>query len=150
MARLRRDNLGFLLAKAMQRWNDMLRDGFIRAGYAQVRPSFGSVLVPLFEVDGLRLGELARRSRLTKQTMTTMVRAVEAAGLVKQRPDARDGRAVRVWLTGEARRFQPVAERVLEKIETAAASASAAADLQAVRRWLARFADQPWAMEDDP
>jgi DNA-binding MarR family transcriptional regulator len=75
--------------------------------------------------------------------MTTMVRAVEGAGLVKQRPDPEDGRAARVWLTGEARRFEPVAERVLEKIELAAARESTAADLQTVRQWLARFAEAP-------
>ena len=51
----------------------------------------------------MRIGELARRSRLSKQTMTTMVRAVEAAGLVKLRADSDDGRASRVWLTAEAR-----------------------------------------------
>ena len=33
------------------------------------------MLVPLFEEDGLRIGELAERSHLAKQTMTTMVRA---------------------------------------------------------------------------
>src|SRR5437763_4812970 len=107
-AELGRDNLGFLLAKGMQRWNDLLRDSFKREGFEHVRPSFGSVLIPLFEDDGLRLGELARLSRVTKQTMTTMVRAVEGAGLVKRRPDPEDGRAARVWLTGEARRFQPI------------------------------------------
>ena len=136
---LQRGNLGFLLAKAMQRWNEMLRDGFVREGFPQVRPSFGSVLVALFEEDGLRLGELARRSRLTKQTMTTMVRTTEAAGLVRQRSDSRDRRATRVWLTTEARRFQPAAERVLEEIEKIAARGEAGADLPAARRWLSAF-----------
>lgn len=140
---LRRDNLGFLLAKALQRWNDMLRDGFTREDFPQVRPSFGSVLIPLFEEDGMRIGELARRSRLSKQTMTTMVRAVEAAGLVKLRADSDDGRASRVWLTAEARRFQPTAERVLAKVEETAARSGTAADLKAVRRWLAALAQLP-------
>ena len=121
----------------------MLREGFEREGFPQVRPAFGSVLVPLFEEDGLRLGELAHRSRLTKQTMTTMVRAVEAVGLVLQRPDREDGRAIRVWLTAEARRFQPAAERVLEKIETTIAHGTIGADLPAARRWLTAFAEIP-------
>jgi DNA-binding MarR family transcriptional regulator len=123
----------------MQRWNEMLLDGFVREGFPQVRPSFGSVLVPLFERDGLRIGELARRSRLTKQTMTTMVRAVEAAGLVRQRSDKQDRRATRVWLTAEARRFQPAAERVLDEVEKIAARAKAGTDLPAARRWLSAF-----------
>jgi hypothetical protein len=42
-----------------------------------VRPSYGSILVPLFEEDALHMGELARRARLSKQTMTTMVRLLE-------------------------------------------------------------------------
>src|SRR5262245_1384584 len=140
---LRRDNLGFLLAKALQRWNDMLRDGFAREDFPQVRPSFGSVLIPLFEKDGMRIGELARRSRLSKQTLTTMVRAVEAAGLVELRADSDDGRASRVWLTSEARRFRPTAERVLAKIEKTAAASGTAADLDAVRQWLTTFAKMP-------
>jgi DNA-binding MarR family transcriptional regulator len=138
---LRRDNLGFLLAKAMQRWNEMLRDGFAQNGFPQVRPSFGSVMIPLFEEDGLRVGELARRSRLTKQTMTTMVRAVEAAGLVRQRSDKRDRRATRVWLTAEARRFQPAAERVLDEIERTATRGRRGIDLPAARRWLSAFSE---------
>jgi DNA-binding MarR family transcriptional regulator len=138
---LRRDNLGFLLAKAMQRWNEMLRDGFAQNGFPQVRPSFGSVMIPLFEEDGLRVGELARRSRLTKQTMTTMVRAVEAAGLVRQRSDKRDRRATRVWLTAEARRFQPAAERVLGEIEKTVTRGRRGIDLPAARRWLSAFSE---------
>ena len=55
-----RDDLGFLLAKATQRWNELLHESFRAAGWSEVRPSYGSLLVPLFEEDGLRMGELAR------------------------------------------------------------------------------------------
>ena len=61
--RLTRENLGFLLAKASQRWNDLLGHRFAAAGYPEVRPAYGSLLIPLFEEDGLRQGELARRAR---------------------------------------------------------------------------------------
>jgi DNA-binding MarR family transcriptional regulator len=63
------------------------------------------------------MGEIARRARLSKQTMTTMVRLCERDGLVERRPDPDDGRATRVHLTAKARRFQPVAERVLARLE---------------------------------
>ena len=108
-----RDDLGFLLAKAMQRWNELLRERFRAAGWSDVRPSYGSILVPLFEQDGLRMGELARRSRLSKQTMTTMVRLLERERLVRRERDPSDGRAYRVVLTAKARRFEPVAEQTL-------------------------------------
>ena len=112
-----RDDVGFLLAKASQRWNELLYDRFVAAGYADVRPSYGSVLVPLFEEDGLRMGELASRARLSKQTMTTMVRLLERDGLVDRRADPSDGRAALVFLTERARDFRPVAEAALVELD---------------------------------
>src|ERR687884_305355 len=88
-----RANAGFELAKASQRWNELLYQEFARRGFGEVRPSYGSVLLPLFEQDGLRMGQLAERSRLSKQTMTTLVRLLERAGLVVRERDESDGRA---------------------------------------------------------
>ena len=112
-----RANLGFLLAKASQRWNELLYAQFSERGFGEVRPAYGSILLPLFEEDGLRIGELGRRARLAKQTMTTMVRLLERDGLVVSRPDLEDARATRVYLTARARRFRPVAEEVLARLD---------------------------------
>jgi DNA-binding MarR family transcriptional regulator len=112
-----RDDLGFLLAKAAQRWNELLAERFAAAGYGEVSPSYGSALVPLFEEDGLRLGELARRARLSKQTMTELVRRLERDGLVERRPDPTDGRAAVVFLTPRSRGFEPVAAEVLAELD---------------------------------
>src|SRR3954469_20222363 len=110
-------NLGFLLAKASQRWNEELHRGFSAAGYAEVRPAYGSILLPLFEQDGLRMGELARRARLSKQTVTTLVRLMVREGLVTREQDAADGRAYVVLLTDRAKAFEQVAARVLTELE---------------------------------
>ena len=117
------DNLGFLLAKASQRWNELLYERFVERGFAEVRPAYGSILVPLFEEDGLRMGQLADRARLSKQTMTTMVRLLERAGLVVRERDPLDGRAFRIELTERAREFQPVAEQVLSELDELVAQA---------------------------
>jgi DNA-binding MarR family transcriptional regulator len=131
-----RDDLGFLLAKATQRWNDLLQERFRAAGWADVRPSYGSILVPLFEEDGLRIGELARRSRLSKQTMTTMVRLLERDGLVRRERDPHDGRAFRIVLTAKARRLEPVAERTLAELGALAHERLGERRLQAVKHGL--------------
>jgi DNA-binding MarR family transcriptional regulator len=112
-----RDDLGFLLAKAMQRWNELLYERFVAAGYSDVRPSYGSVLLPLYEEDGLRMGELARRARLSKQTMTDMIRRLERDGLVERRPDSSDARASLIFLTARGRRFKPIAARTLGELD---------------------------------
>lgn len=112
-----RDDLGFLLAKATQRWNELLADRFAAAGYGNVRPSYGSALLPLFEEDGLRMGELAERAHLSKQTMTEMVRRLERDGLVERRRDPDDGRASLIFLTARSRAFEPIVEQVLRDLD---------------------------------
>jgi DNA-binding MarR family transcriptional regulator len=114
--RLDTGNVGFLLAKASQRWNELLAAGFAEHGFPEVRPSYGSVLLPLFEKDGLRMGQIADRARLSKQTMTTMVRLCERDELVVRERDAEDERAFRIYLSDRAKAFRPVAEQVLREI----------------------------------
>jgi DNA-binding MarR family transcriptional regulator len=140
-ARATRENIGFLLAKASQRWNELLQEAFAREGFPEVRASYGSVLLPLFEEDGLRMGEVARRARLSKQTMTTLVRLAERDGLVERRQDERDRRATRVRLTDKGKRFKPVAERVLAELDELAAAALGERGLTASARALSRLAE---------
>jgi DNA-binding MarR family transcriptional regulator len=110
-------NLGFLLAKASQRWNERLARAFAERGHREVRPSYGSVLLPLWESDGLRIGQLAERARLSKQTLTTLVRLCERDGLVTTRRDPADGRATLVTLTESARDLGAVAAEVVAQLE---------------------------------
>ena len=138
---LSRDDLGFLLAKASQRWNELLADRFAAAGFPEVRPSYGSILVPLFEEDGLRLGEIARRARLSKQTMTTMVRLLERDGLVERRSDPQDGRATLVFLTAHAQAFQPVAKATLGELARRSRRLLGAVEADTLSEGLRRLAE---------
>jgi DNA-binding MarR family transcriptional regulator len=142
MSEITRDNLGWLLAKASQRWNERLEEGFRDAGYPEVRPSFGSVLVPLFEEDDLRMGELARRSGLSKQAMTTLVRSVEAASLVVRERDPADARAYRVSLSHRGLALRPVAERVLDDLAAWSRTRLTDSELTAVVSSLRKVVDQ--------
>lgn len=120
---LSRDDTGFLLAKASQRWNELLAERFAAAGFGDVRASYGSALIPLYEEDGLRMGEIARRARLSKQTMTELVRRLERDGLVERRPDPADARASLIFLTRRSRAFEPVAAETLGEMDGLARAA---------------------------
>ena len=133
---LTRDNLGFLLAKASQRWNELLYQHFCREGYAHVRPSYGSILIPLYEEDGLQMSELARRARISKQTMTTMIRLMEKGGLVRRRHDPEDRRAFLVYLTPAARRLEASAQHAVAQLERSALAAAPAATAPRIKSWL--------------
>src|SRR5919201_4115756 len=134
-----RDDLGFLLAKATQRWNELVQERFRAAGWGEVRPSYGSILIPLFEEDGLRIGELARRSLLSKQTMTTLVRRLERDGLVERRADPEDARAALIFLTPRARAFEPVAAEALAELDREVAALVAPRQRAALARALQRL-----------
>lgn len=54
-----------------------------------------------------------RRARLSKQSMTEMIRRLERDGLVERRPDPADGRASLIFLTARSRRFKPIAAATL-------------------------------------
>ena len=88
------------------------------------------------------MGELARRARLSKQTMTTMVRLLERDGLVRRERDPADGRAFRIVLTAEARKFEPVAEHALAELDALAleqlGERRLAAVKQSLKEWIER------------
>ena len=136
-----RANVGFLLAKASQRWNELLRERFVAAGYPDVRPSYGSLLIPLWEEDGLRMGELARRARLSKQTITTMVRLLERDGFVSREQDAADGRATVIRLTPCAREFERAAEETLAELYDALTERLSAAGARRLEQALKQVGD---------
>jgi DNA-binding MarR family transcriptional regulator len=136
-----RANVGFELAKASQRWNELLYEEFSARGFGEVRPAYGSILLPLFEEDGLRMGALAARARLSKQTMTTLIRLMEEAGLVTRDPDPQDGRAVLVRLTARSREFAPVAAQVVAELEGRIARRLASDDYRALRAGLKEVMD---------
>ena len=63
------------------------------------------------------MGELADRARISKQSMTTLVRDAAAAGLVSREVDPRDGRSFRVRLAPRAEEFRPVARQILNEMK---------------------------------
>ena len=111
------DNVGFLLAKASQRFNELLVAGLAARGFPEVRSSYGSVLVPLFTASDLRLGEIAGQARLSKQALTGLVALCEKDGLVTRKRDPEDGRAFRISLTPRGRRLQQAAEATLAELD---------------------------------
>jgi DNA-binding MarR family transcriptional regulator len=111
------EDLGFLLAKASAHFNDLLVERFAAAGFPEVRASYGSVLVPLFARDGMRVGELAGAAQLSKQAMTGLIASCERDGLVERERDPHDGRAFVVRLSARGRELQSVAGAALDELD---------------------------------
>jgi DNA-binding MarR family transcriptional regulator len=111
------NDIGFLLALASRRFNERLVERLAARGFGEVRASYGSVLVPLFARDGLRVGELAAASRLSKQAMTSLLARCEADDLVVRERSPLDGRAFDVRLTARGRELRAAAAQVLAELD---------------------------------
>jgi DNA-binding MarR family transcriptional regulator len=129
-------DVGFLLAKALRRFNERLIHEFAATGFGEIRASYGSVLVPLFAKDDLRLSEVAQRAGLSKQAITGIVKHCEEDGLVVRERDPDDGRAYRLRLSAKGREFRSVAERVLAGLDDELVRSLGQQDYSALKRAL--------------
>ncbi len=129
-------SLGDNLQRASRRWKQLMIRGLKRYGYGDIRPSFAPVLLPLAEEDGLPIGELGRRTGLSKQAMTETVRLMEKRQLVRTCRDEHDSRVVRVHLAPRGKAFPLVAGEVLAEIDGLLCTQLAKEELAAARQAL--------------
>jgi DNA-binding MarR family transcriptional regulator len=75
------------------------------------------VLAELWRRDGQTPGELATALSVTAPTITKMASRMEEADLIARRPDEKDNRMVRLWLTGAGRKLRGPIETELKAVE---------------------------------
>lgn len=95
-----RDNIVFLIAKAHQRAQGVLK-GYLQAfGLTPMQCLF---MESLWEEDGLSVGEIGRNIALDTATLAGVLDRMVTAGWVRRETDPVDGRVARVYLTDKAR-----------------------------------------------
>lgn len=94
-----RDNIVFLLAKAHQRAQGVLK-GYLQAfGLTPMQCLF---METLWEEDGLSVGEIGRRIALDTATLAGVLDRMVTSGWVRRETDRDDGRVARVFQTEKA------------------------------------------------
>jgi DNA-binding MarR family transcriptional regulator len=98
--------LGALLRLASQFMSEKFSGWIESSGFKGVQPAHSAVIQPLWErPEGARITELARASRMTKQSMSALVSDLESAGYIERVEDPDDARAMRVRLTAHGRSY---------------------------------------------
>jgi DNA-binding MarR family transcriptional regulator len=97
-----------------------------------------TVLIELWEQDGLRGGELADKLGVEAPTVTKMVRRLERSALVERRRDPEDARSFRVYLTGEGRSLEGPVSRCWERVEEEAFAGMSVGERRNLHRLLAK------------
>lgn len=96
------------------------------------------ILMELWQDDGLRGGELARRLGVEPPTITKMLRRLEGCGLVERRPDPQDARSFRVRLTREGRSLEGPVARCWKAAEEKTLSGMSAGERRELHRLLTK------------
>src|ERR671918_1689936 len=92
------NSYGYLINLAAQRLKYELHRTFQAHGY-DITPEQWAVLNRLWEEDGLSQVELAERTFKDKPGTTRILNLLEKKVVVVRRPDEKDGRVLRVFLT---------------------------------------------------
>jgi DNA-binding MarR family transcriptional regulator len=75
------------------------------------------LLAALWRRDGQTPGELAAELRVTTPAITKGATVLERMGLLVRRPDARDNRLVRLWLTEQGRALEEPVRQARRQVE---------------------------------
>ena len=86
--------------------------------------------------DGISQRDLARRLHVARPTITVMLNKMEAAGLIARRPDEKDQRLTRIYLTDAGRCLQDEMNSVFANFINASFSKMPANDLRDFERLL--------------
>jgi DNA-binding MarR family transcriptional regulator len=129
--------IGSLLRLAGQGMQQRLATWIADSGYEGIQPAHSAVIQPLWQCpQGLRITELARRSRITKQSMSALVTELESGGYVSRVADPDDARAARVRLTAQGRRYVADVRALARQVEREWAAQIGARRLEEVREAL--------------
>jgi len=136
------DDLPFHLPRVFYAFLGLVERRLLATGLDKhLRPGMPTILFALYEEDDCILKQLKLRVMLAHNTLSTLLRRMEEAGLVKCRPCEEDGRATRVRLTKLGRSLEkPVRDfhrgitRTLEESFTKAEAAT-------LRQLLGRLSD---------
>jgi DNA-binding MarR family transcriptional regulator len=133
--RHRPGDLGRLVRDAQRAIEAELLAGLARAGYPDLRPGHMLVFRHL-DPSGMRVSDLARDARVTRQAVSQVVAELEGMGLLEQAADPTDRRAKVVRYTAHGRRGYATAEGIFAGLERRHGEAMGERALATTRRVL--------------
>lgn len=105
----------YLISRVTLCVTSALKRDFAAAGVGSVKPAYLGVLMSLWQQDGIKVVDLARRAGLETSTMTGLLDRMERDNLLSRAADLTDRRAHRIHLTEAGREVKDAVMGVLER-----------------------------------
>jgi DNA-binding MarR family transcriptional regulator len=128
------------MREPLRAMNDQLVERFAERGHSEVRYAHGNVFQYLDDA-GTRVGVLAERAGVTKQSMAQLVEHLELHGYVERAPDPADRRAKLVCLTDRGRAIFVVVREFIAEMEARLDTRMSPAKVRRLRGLLEELAD---------
>jgi DNA-binding MarR family transcriptional regulator len=129
------------LARVLRVYTRRIVVGLHARGFTDFSIGFPPLLSNL-DVEGTRIGVLAKRAGVTRQAAGQLVREIESCGYVERRASADDARATVVRFTARGRRLLAAVFELVEEIEADFSRALTPAELDSLRDMLLRLANR--------
>ena len=97
---------GFLIAKIHQVSGRIFAKILKKARVSEINPAQGRILFALWKKDEIPITELARKTLLSKSTLTSMLDRLEKAGFVIRVPSKKDRRTILIKRTEKDKRLE--------------------------------------------
>lgn len=107
---------GFLLAKIHQLGGRIFAKLLRDHGVDQINPAQGRIMFVLWQEDGISIQELAKRTKLGKSTLTSMLDRLEQAGMLHRKPSKEDRRKILIERSEKDRAIEGLYAKVSEEM----------------------------------
>jgi DNA-binding MarR family transcriptional regulator len=97
---------GFLIAKIHQVSGRIFAKILKKAGISEINPAQGRILFALWKKDKIPITELAKKTLLSKSTLTSMLDRLEEAGFIIRIPSKKDRRTILIKRTEKNKRLE--------------------------------------------
>jgi DNA-binding MarR family transcriptional regulator len=144
------DDLPFHLPRVYYAFLGLVERRLAKTGLDKhLRPGMPTILFALYEEDDCILKELKQRVMLAHNTLSTLLRRMEEAGLVNCRPCEEDGRATRIRLTKLGRSMEGAVREFHRGVTATLEESFSKAEAATLRRLLGRLCEAIRADEQE-
>lgn len=107
---------GFLLSKIHQLGGRIFARLLKEHGVDQINPSQGRIMFVLWQQDDIPINELAKQTKLSKSTLTSMLDRLEAGGLLERVPSKQDRRKILIRRTRKDKKLEQLYVQVSQEM----------------------------------
>ena len=112
------DNTQAIISKIGRIVDEIIIQELNKANIHDIAPTHGSILMTLFDIEHISMGELATKINKTPQTVTTLVSKLQKLGYVKTLRCKHDKRSTFVKLTPQGEVLKPIFIEISALINT--------------------------------